>query len=113
MVVAAAPATLLTVTEPGYWEIQRSGLPLQRACVATVASLAQLEHRGMPCTRVVIRANAASATIHYTCAGGGFGETNMSLITPRSLRIQTQGISGGGPFNYVFQARRLGNCPSH
>jgi hypothetical protein len=26
------------------------------------------------------------------------------------LRISTQGISGGLPFNYVLQARRIGDC---
>ena len=111
--VAAAPATVLTTAEPGYWEIERSGKPVQRSCVANIASLAQLEHRGKPCTRVVIRANAGSATIHYTCTGGGFGDSTMTLVTPRSLRVQTQGISAGAPFNYTFQARRVGNCPAH
>jgi hypothetical protein len=32
------------------------------------------------------------------------------LITPRSIRIETQGISGDLPFNYVLQARRVGDC---
>ena len=111
--IAAAPATVLTRAEPGYWEIERSGSPARRACVSNIASLAQLEHSGKPCTRVVIRANAASATIHYTCTGGGFGESTITLVTPRSLRVQTQGISAGAPFNYTFQARRVGNCPAH
>jgi len=33
------------------------------------------------------------------------------LITPRSIRIETQGISDNLPFNYVIQARRVGDCP--
>jgi hypothetical protein len=32
------------------------------------------------------------------------------VLTPRSLRIATQGISGGLPFNYVLQARRVDDC---
>jgi hypothetical protein len=34
----------------------------------------------------------------------------MTVITPRSIRIETQGISGDLPFNYVLQARRIGEC---
>jgi hypothetical protein len=34
----------------------------------------------------------------------------MTLLTPRTIRIATQGISAGGPFNYVVHARRAGNC---
>ena len=32
------------------------------------------------------------------------------MLTPRSLRIETQGISDSLPFNYVLQARRVGDC---
>ncbi|QNM82853.1 hypothetical protein H8M03_00300 [Sphingomonas sabuli] len=113
LLVAAAPATVLTTAQPGLWEIERAGTPLKRSCVAQVAALAQLEHQRKSCTRVVIRDTAALATVHYTCPGGGFGESAMRLVTPRSLRVQTQGISDGAPFNYVFQARRVGDCPAH
>ena len=50
------------------------------------------------------------AEIHYTCQSGAFGQSNVELLTPRSLRIETQGISDNAPFHYVLQARRLGNC---
>ncbi len=116
---AAIPAVpgpkALAATQPGLWEI--TGQPLigsaQRICVGDVASLAQLEHRRSHCTRLVIRDEPIRTEIHYTCAGGGFGQSKIELITPRSLRIETQGISGSAPFNYVFQARRIGECPSH
>lgn len=110
---AAGTPKALTTTMPGQWEI--SGQPLSpkpvTMCVADLASLAQLEHRRSRCTRVVIRDTPSLAEIHYTCAGGGFGRSTMKLITPRSLRIETQGIAGSAPFNYVFQARRIGDCP--
>ena len=110
---AGAPSILNTV-QPGQWEVQRSGAAPVRMCVRNVASLAQLEHRGRSCTRVVIRETASAATIHYTCTGAGFGETSLSLVTPRSMRVQTQGIaSDTSPFNYKFQARRVGDCPTH
>lgn len=102
--------SILTTAEPGLWEVVRSGSKPRQICVAQVASLAQLEHRGGTCTRVVIRESGSRATIHYTCTGNGFGESEMTLLTPRSIRVETQGISRGAPFNYVVQARRTGNC---
>ena len=44
--------------------------------------------------------------------GGGFGRTKMTVLTPRSMRVETQGISNNAPFNYVLQVRRLGDCPA-
>ena len=41
----------------------------------------------------------------------GFGHSEVTLLTPRSLRIATQGISDGLPFNYVLQAHRIADCP--
>ena len=118
LVLAAAqrpnqrPAALAE-TSGGLWEI--SGAPggkgLQRLCVADTAVLAQFEHRTQMCTRLVISDTPPSALIHYTCASGGFGRSKMTLMTPRSIRIETQGISDNLPFNYVIQARRVGDCP--
>jgi hypothetical protein len=103
----------LAETSGGLWEI--SGAPdgngLRRLCVADTAVLAQFEHRAQMCTRLVISDTPPSAVIHYTCAGGGFGRSKMTLLTPRSIRIETQGISDNLPFNYVIQARRVGDCP--
>jgi hypothetical protein len=48
--------------------------------------------------------------VQYTCGAAGFGRTQIDVLTPRSLRISTQGISDGLPFNYVMQARRMGDC---
>ncbi len=94
------------------WEIR--GDPAspgpQRLCLADPALLAQFEHRSATCTRVVTDEQGLFADIHYTCAGGGFGQSTMTVLTPRSLRIHTQGISQGAPFNYVLQARRLSDC---
>ncbi len=94
------------------WEISGSpgSLGPQLLCVADLGLLAQFEHRSASCTRVVIRDQSTSAEVHYTCPGGGFGQSSMTLLTPRSLRIHTQGISQEAPFNYVLQARRLGPC---
>lgn len=101
----------LAPTSGGLWEI--SGIPGARPvrqCVADPAVLARIEHRTERCTQVVIENGPVSAVVHYTCPRGGFGRTKLTLITPRSLRIETQGISRDLPFNFVAQARRVGSC---
>ena len=108
---AAIRPAVLSQTTGGLWEIEGAPGPIrQRMCLADTALLAQFEHRRFNCTRVVIRDQRTSAEVHYTCAGGGFGQTTIGMLTPRSLRIETQGISDNAPFHYVLQARRVGNC---
>jgi hypothetical protein len=113
LAAAAGPAALAQVSG-GLWEIDgRPGAKVERLCIADVASLSQLEHRSSRCTRVIIRDLPTLTEIHYTCTGGGFGRSTLKVITPRSLRVETQGIAGGAPFNYVVQARRVGDCAGH
>jgi len=109
--VAAEPPSL-GQAQPGLWEI--SGAPGSKAplhqCVADIAALARFEHRGANCTAKVLKAAGSTTAIDYSCGGEGFGHSEIQVITPRSLRIGTQGISGGLPFNYVLQAHRVGDC---
>ena len=98
-------------TTGGLWEVSAR----QRRPIATIASRTRscspsTSICGRNCTRDVIRNQRAAAEIHYTCSGGAFGQSNVELLTPRSLRIETQGISDNAPFHYVLQARRIGNC---
>jgi hypothetical protein len=107
---ASRPASLMTV-EGGLYEIDRIGKGERpRLCIADPMVFASYEHRGKPCTRVVISDGPNGAVIHYTCPGGGFGRSTVKALTPRSLRVDTQGIADGAPFQYIFQARRVGDC---
>jgi hypothetical protein len=109
LTAAVAPAVLSGMA--GQWEVSgRPGEAPSRVCLANPMVLAQFEHRSGACDREVLRDSPASAEISYSCPGGEFGTTTIRQITPRSLRIETQGISGGAPFHYVLQARRIGNC---
>lgn len=112
LAAATTPAALSSIPG-GLWEVTRTGAEPVRLCVADPVTLAQFEHRDSSCTRDVVRDAGTGATIHYTCTGGGFGHSSVKVITPRSLRVETQGISGNAPFKYVLQARRVGNCPGH
>jgi len=110
--LSAAPPSALAQVAGGVWEV--SGAPgLQeplRQCFPDVMTLAQFEHRGRTCSRTVLSDNGASTVINYSCGPADFGRSEINVITPRALSISTQGISGQMPFNYVIQARRVGEC---
>lgn len=109
----AAPPSALSQSQPGLWEI--SGAPGMntpvRQCLSEITVLARFEHRAKVCNAKVLKDGATTTAIDYTCGGAGFGHSQIEVITPRSLRISTQGISDGLPFNYVLQARRVDDCP--
>src|SRR5689334_16324764 len=106
VLVGAAGPTFLTQVQGGLWEI--SGAPTSKApirmCVADVASLARFEHRGRNCTAKILKSSGSSTVIDYNCGFAGFGHSQVDMLTPRSLRIDTQGVSEGLPFAYVLQA---------
>ncbi|MCA1654547.1 MAG: DUF3617 domain-containing protein [Sphingomicrobium sp.] len=103
----------IAAAQPGLWDVSHSatGAHAERVCVADPAVLAQWENRASGCTRTLLGEQANQITFDYRCAGGSFGRSAMTLLTPRTLRIETQGISGGLPFDYVLHARRVGSCP--
>jgi hypothetical protein len=110
--VAAAQPRALTGATGGLWEVSQSatGHNPTRLCVPSPEVLAQYEHRQGRCTRVIISDRGTETVIHYTCADGGFGQSKVTLITPRSLKIDTQGISANLPFHYQLYARRVSDC---
>jgi hypothetical protein len=109
---AAQRPALFAQTAGGMWEV--SGVPGAstpvRQCIADTALLARFEHRAQNCSFKVISDNRTSAVVDYSCGGAGFGHSRIDMITPRSLRIETQGIADRLPFSYVLQARRVGDC---
>ncbi len=97
---------------PGLWEVARSatGADAARICVREAVALSQWEHREARCTRAIIADGRDRTLVEYVCVNGGFGRSEMTLVTPRTLKIATQGISRDGPFAYTLHARRVGNC---
>jgi len=111
-IAAASVPRALAPALGGLWEVSRSasGHNPTRICVASPDLLAQFEHRQQRCQRTVVSDNGTETLISYNCPGGGFGQSKMTLITPRTLRIDTQGISDNLPFHYQLHARRVGDC---
>lgn len=112
LVAAATVPRALAPAIGGLWEVSRSatGHNPTRICVTSPELLAQFEHRQLRCTRNIVSDRGSETLISYHCAGGDFGQSKMTLITPRSLRIETQGISDSLPFHYQLHARRIGDC---
>jgi len=110
--LAAAAPSLLAGVAGGLWEVTGQGRPV-RLCIADPLVLAAYEHRSASCTRSLIRTDGQSAVVSYSCSGGGFGQSQLSVLTPRSLQIDTQGILGGEPYHYVLDARRVADCSPH
>jgi hypothetical protein len=113
LIAATGPAQPLQKVEPGEWQLRENGSAsvVRTLCVADPAVLLQLVHAGPGCPRSVVAQTASSVTVRYTCAGTGYGQSRIAVETPRVLHIQTQGILGGAPFDYDYEARRVGNCP--
>ena len=107
---AAVRPAVFAQTSGGLWEVSRSDGGRRSICLPDPLVLAQYEHLKSKCSRDVIRDQKGHAEISYSCGGGAFGQSTIEQITPRSLRIETQGISGDAPFHYVLQARRVGDC---
>jgi hypothetical protein len=108
---AAQRPAAFTQVSPGQWEL--SGLPAGKPveqCIADPMRLARVEHRARACSQRVVRDGPTTLSVDYICAPGEFGRSEINVITPRSLRIETQGISQNLPFRYVVQARRIGDC---
>lgn len=116
-VPVAASAALLppALQGGGRWEVGRTATfaGAEQVCLLDSAALAQWEHRRGQCRRQILESGPRRTRVSYQCADGGFGTSIIETITPRSVRIQTQGIANGYPFSYVIHARRTGNCAAH
>lgn len=123
ILVATAPASTevrqaaspLAALQPGLWvlrDIDDPRTPPRSLCIADPQILLQIEHRGSPCSRLVVGKDSRSVTVHYTCPADGFGLTSIRVETPTLAKVDTQGIKNSRPFAYRAEARRLRGCGS-
>lgn len=113
--VALSPRPLAAaygLIAPGKWELQDldSAAPALSMCVADPEQFVQLQHAGRQCSRFVVDDSPTSATVHYTCPGAGHGRTVIQVENARRFRLDTLGISSGAPFEFRYEARRVGAC---
>ena len=118
LVLAAGPVlgvepqlNMLDQLAAGSWELRdRSGAVTQRICVPQGRRLMQLRHPGPPCDTYVIQDQPNEVVVQYTCQGCGYGRTHIRRETNRLVQMDGTGIADGLPFEFVFEARRFGDC---
>lgn len=102
---------MLDQFEPGRWELRFRDTPgVERICVRDGRGLIQLRHPQEQCERVIVADEPYEVTVQYTCRGRGYGRTHIRRETSRMAHIESQGIAEGLPFNFVAEARRVGEC---
>lgn len=114
----AAPAlaqgnglAMLGTLAKGEWTVKhRDGSPDRKICVRAGHELIQLKHQEAGCSRFVVEDGAAKVTVQYTCPGNGYGRTSVRRETAGLVQLESQGIHGGLPFQFVAEARRTGRC---
>ncbi len=107
------PLTALKTLAPGQWELtSRDGdFPKRAMCMSDPRALLQLAHAGAGgCSQFVVRNDADTSVVSYSCPGAGSGRTSIHVETPRLAQIQTQGFAAGAPFDLTIEARRTGDC---
>lgn len=112
LIGSAVPPVGLAGVEPGLWEVSRSanGHSPRRICLRALPELAAIAHPGERCTRVLLRSGPGTSLYDVTCPAGDFARSMIRVTTPRSVKLETQGIHRGEPFDFALYARRVGSC---
>ena len=109
--IAQASLAMLDSLDRGGWEVRyRDGSAARKVCVRTGREFIQLRHSDSGCNRFVVEDSATDVTVQYTCRGNGYGRTHIRKETASLVQIDSQGISGGKPFQFTAEARRTGAC---
>ncbi len=103
---------MLDRLETGRWELRPRGSRglTEQICLRDGRRLIQLRHPGSTCDRLIVADSTAEVTVQYTCPGRGYGRTHIRYETGRLAQVDTQGIADGLPFDFVAEARRIGDC---
>ena len=111
--VATISVGALRKLESGRWQVREldAAVAPTTVCLGDPRQLVQFEHRGTArCSSQILDSSEATATVQYSCAGRGYGHSSIRVQTPRTVRIDTQGLSNGRPFAYRLEASRVGAC---
>lgn len=101
---------VLAQIERGQWLLKERLGGERRICFTAPINFIQIGHGNAPCDQFVIAQDQRSATVGYSCTGHGKGRTTVTVETPRLVRIETQGVLDGSPFEQEYEARRVGAC---
>lgn len=103
---------MLDGLQSGAWELRLRDAAERphRLCLGDARKLIQLRHPGQRCERLIVDDTSEEVTVQYTCHGQGYGRTHIRRESDSLVQIDSQGISGGLPFAFVAEARRVGSC---
>jgi len=106
------PLDMLDQLDAGRWELRTRGNsdPVERLCLRAGRALIQLRHPDQPCERLIIQDSGSDVTVQYTCRGRGYGRTHIRRESDQLIQLETQGIVGGVPFDFMAEGRRVGEC---
>jgi hypothetical protein len=107
---SSATQAVLGQIERGQWLLKERLGSERKVCFANPNSFIQIAHGPAPCEQFIVSQDNRQATIVYTCTGHGKGRTTVTVETPRLVRIETQGVLDGSPFEQEYEARRTGTC---
>ncbi|MFW2851644.1 hypothetical protein ACM61V_06930 [Sphingomonas sp. TX0543] len=98
--------------ERGAWSLHEIGnANAQREiCVRDPRMLLQLVHGPAQCQQFVIEDQPNRVTVQYRCPGQGYGRTTIKVEDRHLIRLQTQGLMKGAPFDFDYEARHIGRC---
>lgn len=98
--------------ERGAWSLHEIGnsSSTRAICVHDPKLLLQLIHGPAQCAQYVIEDRPNSLTVQYSCPGQGYGRTTIKVEDRNLIRLQTQGLMKGAPFDFDFEGRRTGKC---
>lgn len=116
LTAAAAPGgstVALQGVAPGLWEFSHdaTGQGARRGCLKDMQLFATYAHAGDRCVRTILSDRPRELVMSLDCGPGDFGRSTVTVTTPRSLKLETQGFHRGEPFNLTAYARRVGECP--
>lgn len=108
----AQAMSALDAVAPGEWRLHEIGSKgaAKSICVSDPRLLLQVEHGTTACARFVVAQTPHSATIRYTCPGRGHGLTTIIVESGTVVRLQTQGLFRGAPFDLDYEGRWQGRC---
>ena len=108
---ASAGVTALEGLAPGQWQLRETDGSVRSLCLGDASQLLQLRHGSAACKVTVLDNSPGHTTVHYTCAGAGYGRTTVTVETPRLVHVDTQGVAEGQAFVLDYEGRNMGACP--
>ena len=94
----------------GFHEIGHRGAATREICVRDPRQLLQLMHGPAQCSHYVIEDTPNKRTVQYQCPGAGYGRTTIKVEDRNLIRLQTQGLVKGAPFDLDYEGRLAGKC---